>query len=208
MTSIRIRTLVLVCTLALIGLVTTVSPLEETLGWRARLVYLHGAWVWSGKIAFALAALAGLLALVWARRRAWASGWSLALGRTGLVFWLTYLPMSLWVQQLNWGGIFWDEPRWRIPLAYGVAAVLLQLGLLLFDSPLLTSAANLVFGAALWVSLATIDNVLHPDSPIFGSGATRIEFFFLVLAALSLACMAQIALWWHWGRGETVYKKL
>jgi hypothetical protein len=192
----------LILTFVLILLATVVSPLEATLGWRARLVYLHGAWVWTGKIAFALAALAGLLALVWVRRRAWAAGWSLALGRTGLVFWLTYLPMSLWVQQLNWGGIFWDEPRWRIPLAYGVAAVLLQLGLRLFESPLLTSAANLVFGAALWISLANIENVLHPDSPIFSSGAVRIEFSFILLLGLSLACMAQIALLWHRGRAR------
>ena len=193
----RHRTLLFALTLALLLLVMLLSPLEAVLGWRARLVYLHGAWVWTGKIAFALAGLAGLLALVWARRRAWAAGWSLALGRTGLVFWLTYLPMSLWVQQINWGGIFWDEPRWRIPLAFGVAGALVQLALLLFDQPLLTSAANLVFGAALWVSLARIDNVLHPDSPIFGSGAVRIEIFFLLLVALSLACMAQITLMWR-----------
>jgi hypothetical protein len=200
----RNRIPLLIFTLAMILLATAVSPLEATLGWRARLVYLHGAWVWTGKIAFALAGLAGLLALVWARRRAWAASWSLALGRTGLVFWLTYLPMSLWVQQLIWGGIFWDEPRWRIPLAYGVAAVLLQLGLRLFESPLLTSAANLVFGAALWISLGAINNVLHPDSPIFGFGSTRIEFFFLLLVALSLACMAQIALLWHRGQSKRI----
>ena len=193
----RNRTLLFALTLALLLLVMLLSPLEAVLGWRARLVYLHGAWVWTGKIAYALAGLAGLLALVWARRRVWAAGWSLALGRTGLVFWLTYLPMSLWVQQINWGGIFWDEPRWRIPLAFGVAGALVQLALLLFDQPLLTSAANLVFGAALWVSLARIDNVLHPDSPIFGSGAARIEIFFLLLVAISLACMAQITLMWR-----------
>jgi hypothetical protein len=194
----RYRYPLVIITLALIFLATLFSPLEATLGWRARLVYFHGAWVWTGKIAFAIAALFGLAALVTARRRIWAADWSQAFARCGLVFWLTYLPLSLWVQQLNWGGIFWDEPRWRVPLAYGVAAVLLQLALLLIERPVLTAAGNLIFGVALWVSLANIENVLHPDSPIFGSGGSvRIAFFFLLLLALSLGCMVQIACIWR-----------
>jgi hypothetical protein len=36
--------------------------------------------------------------------------------------------------------------------------------------------------------------VLHPDSPIFGSGALDIEIFFMILAGLSLVFMAQIGL--------------
>ncbi len=193
----RRRLWLLLATLALIGVVTALAPLEKTLGARIRLVYFHGAWVWSGKVAFALAGLAGLAALVLpTARKRWA-GWSLALGRCGLVFWLTYLPLSLLVQQLNWGGIYWDEPRWRVPAAFGVAAVLLQVALALINSPALTGLGNLAFGAALWIGLANVENVLHPDSPIFGSGSTRIALVFTLLVALSLLCMAQIALWLH-----------
>ena len=96
--------LVFASTLAAITLVTAFAPLEATLGERIRLVYLHGAWVWAGKISFACAALAGLAALI-TRATLW-KRWTLALGRAGLVVWLTYLPMSLVVQQSNWGGIF------------------------------------------------------------------------------------------------------
>jgi hypothetical protein len=183
----------LIATFALILLVTALSPLEATLGWRSRVVYFHGAWVWTGKVAFALAGLAGLLALVWPLQRLRAANWSLAFGRVGLFFWLTYLPMSVWVQQITWGGIFWDEPRWRIPLAFGIAATLLQVALWLFNQPLLTSGANLVFGAGLWIALGSIQNILHPDSPIFGSGSPDIEIFFVLLMVFSLLFMAQLA---------------
>jgi len=193
----RYRAALFAANIALLVLVTLLSPLEQTLGWRARAVYFHGAWVWTGKAAFALAAAAGLTALLWARRRAEAANWSLTLGRAGLFFWLTYLPMSVWVQQINWGGVYWDEPRWRIPLAFGVAAILLQIALALFEQPLLTGAANLAFGVALWVSLASIQNVLHPDSPIFGSGALYIQIFFVLLIGLSLLFLAQVALLLH-----------
>lgn len=175
----------------LIGLVAAFAPVERTLGESVRLVYFHGAWVWAGKLAFAAAALAGLAGLA-ARRTAWQQA-SLALGRTGMVFWLTYLPLSLLVQQMNWGGIFWDEPRWRIPLAFGVAGVLLQIGLALMDDLRLTSIANFGFGAALWYFLGAIENVLHPDSPIFTSDSVRIQGFFIVLLGLSIVFGALLA---------------
>lgn len=179
----------LLAVLVLIGLVTALAPVERTLGERARLVYFHGAWVWAGKIAFAAAAAAGLIGLLFpaapAARRIWQRG-SQALGWTGMVFWLTYLPLSLLVQQMNWGGIFWDEPRWRVPLMFGIVGLLLQVGLYLLEDIRFTAAANTIFGAALWWALGRIENVLHPDSPIFHSGALRIQLFFIALLALSL----------------------
>lgn len=179
----------LLLTLVLIALVTAFAPVEKTLGERARLVYFHGAWVWAGKAAFAAAAVFGLAGLVrWgplAARRT-RQRVSLALGWTGMVFWLTYLPLSLLVQQMNWGGIFWDEPRWKVPLILGAAGLLLQAGLLFVEDLRLASGANLIFGAILWVWLGSIENVLHPDSPIFQSDAVRIQIFFVILLILSL----------------------
>ena len=177
-------------TLLVIALATVLGPAERTLGANLRLVLLHGGLVWAGKIAFAAAALTGLTALI-LRRKIW-HDLSLALGRTGLIFWLVYLPMSLLVQIQNWGGIFWDEPRWRVPFTFGVVAVLLQLGLWIMKRPALSSAANLVFGALLWWQLGGITNVLHPDSPVFSSSSADIPIFFLILLGLCLLAAAQI----------------
>ena len=151
----------------------------------SRLVYFHGAWVWAGKAAFGAAGLVGLIGLL-GRKETW-QRYSLALGRTGLFFWLTYLPLSLYVQQVNWGGIFWDEPRWKIPLAFGIAGILLQMGLAFVADLRLTSLANLGFGVALWYILARTENVLHPDSPIFGTDAVHIQVFFSLILVFSLA---------------------
>jgi hypothetical protein len=179
----------LVGTLVLVGLVTALAPIERTLGERVRLVYFHGAWVWAGKAAFAAAAAAGgvglLLPVGNAFRRTWQRA-SLSLGWTGMIFWLTYLPLSLLVQQMNWGGIFWDEPRWKIPLMFGIVGILLQSGLFMLEDLRLASAANLVYGVALWWFLGTIQNVLHPDSPIFNSNSILIQIFFVAILLLSL----------------------
>jgi len=174
----------LVVTIILIAVITAFGPTERTLGENLRLVVLHGAWVWAGKLLFAAAALAGLIGLI-LPKSLW-SNLSLALGRTGLLFWLTYLPMSLIVQLQNWGGIFWEEPRWRVPLTFGVVGLLLQLGLWVLNQPRLTNLANLPFGITLWWQLGGITNILHPDSPIFGSGASGIQVFFIALLVLTL----------------------
>jgi hypothetical protein len=180
-------------TLAFLILFTVLVPSERALESNLGVVMLHGAWVWAALITFSLAAVSGLAGLI-SRRGKWHT-WSCALGWTGLAFWLTYLPMSVVVQQMNWGGIFWDEPRFRIPLAFGIVGVLLQGGLWLINRRVLTSSGNLVFGAALVWQLQGAQNVLHPDSPVFTSDSTSIKLFFTILVVLALLFGAQVAGW-------------
>ncbi len=178
-------------TLAMIALATAQAPPEESLGSGLRLILLHGAWVWAGLVTFAVSAAAGLAALVWGKPGLHA--WSRAFGLTGLGFWLTYLPMSLWVMQVGWGGLFFDEPRWRIPFTFAIAGALLQVGLFLLEDARLASLGNLLFGAALWARLLSAGTVLHPDSPVGQSGSLAIRLSFGVLLALALALSFQIA---------------
>jgi len=172
------------------------APLEKTLGMNARLVYFHGAWVWAALIAFIAAAILGLAGLV--LRRAALHHWSLALGRTAIIFWLAFLPMSLLVMQANWNGLFLDEPRFRVPLNLAIVGVLLQVGVSFFP-PAWASLANLIFGIALLAGLGSAGTVLHPESPIFGSGATGIQLYFAGLVLLlSLAAWQMARLWRNW----------
>ncbi len=80
----------------------------------------------TAEVAFIAAALAGLLGLILHREIFHA--WSAALGRTGIVFWLTYLPLSLIAMQTNWNGLFLAEPRFRLAIIFAVTGVLLQVG--------------------------------------------------------------------------------
>jgi len=113
--------------------------------------------------------------------------WSSALGRTGIIFWVTYLPLSLWAMQANWNGLFLAEPRFRLAAIFAVTGVLLQLGLWLMDTAWLTSLSNVIYIVALRVIFATADDVLHPPpSPIFNSGNYAIIGFFIALILLSM----------------------
>jgi hypothetical protein len=179
----------------LIAVVTFLGPSERSLGDNVRLVYLHGAWVWTAMIAFLSAAAAGLLGLL-LRKPAWHS-WSFALGQTGLLFWITYLPLSMWTMQANWNGLYLAEPRWRIGLHYALIGLLLQGGLLVLRKARLASISNILYMAALVWSLSRAEQVMHPPSPIMGSNSTTIQVYFFGLTGLCLLAAGTLVGWWR-----------
>lgn len=178
--------LLFVVSVILIALLALFGPEEQSLGANVRIVYLHGAWVLTAELLMLMAALAGLIGLITPRKTFHA--WSAALGRAGIFFWLTYLPLSLWAMQSNWNGLFLAEPRFRLAVIFAVTGLLLQVGLWLMNTDWITSAANIVFIIVLRAVFATAENVMHPPpSPIFSSGNFAIIGFFLALIGLSLA---------------------
>jgi hypothetical protein len=189
----------LILLIPIIALVSLLGPEEKSLGANVRIVYLHGAWVLTAILALAAASLAGLIGLI-TRRERW-HRWSQAFGRTGILFWISYLPVSMWAMQTNWNGLFLSEPRWRIAVIFAVTGLLLQVGLTLIGLPALTSAGNLVFGTALAIGLMNVDTVLHPPpSPIFSSGNGRIEFHFIGLNLLLLLAAWSVTRLWYRGK--------
>ena len=171
-------------TIILLAMLAFFGPEEKSLGANVKIVYLHGAWVLAAEAAFIAGAIAGFFALILRKENLHA--WSAALGRTGIIFWLTYLPLSLWAMQSNWNGLFLAEPRYRLAIMFAVTGVLLQLGLWLFNISWLTSFGNILYIITLRVVFATAQNVMHPPpSPIFNSGLWNIILFFVGLNILA-----------------------
>lgn len=185
MSKIKTPLISFIAAVIVIALLALFGPEERSLGANVKIVYLHGAWVLAAELAFVAAAIAGLIAFI-AKRDAF-HRWSAALGRTGIFFWVTYLPLSLWAMQTNWNGLFLAEPRFRLALIFAVTGVLLQVGLWIIDTNWVTSLANLMYIVVLRVIFSTAENVMHPPpSPIFNSGNYIIIGFFLSLIALTL----------------------
>ncbi|NMC14393.1 MAG: hypothetical protein GYA34_16100 [Chloroflexi bacterium] len=178
----------------LLCLLVLITPLEKTLGMNTRLVLFHGALVWVAITLFMLAGLAGFYGLIVRRRNIHL--WSCALGHTALLLWLIFLLMSLVVMQVNWNGLFFAEPRFRIPFNFAVVGLLLQIGLL-FLPALWTSLTNLLFAAALAVSLSQAQSVLHPVSPIYNSNTLGIPICFSGIFLLLLIIGVQLTHLWH-----------
>jgi hypothetical protein len=182
-------------TVLAIAIVTALGPREKVLGANARIVYLHGVWVWASLAGFILAGLSGLLGLL-KKDAAW-QRWSRALGRAGLFFWITYLPISMWAMQTSWNGLYLAEPRFRLAVIFSVTGLLLQIGVTFLEKPAWAAAGNLGYVVTLFVFLAQTQNVMHPPSPILNSNAPVIQTFFAALLVLTLLLLAQVSLWWR-----------
>ena len=172
---------------------TLLGPAEKSLGTNVRVVYLHGAWVWTALACFLAAAVLGAIGLI--LRRESLHRWSRALGRSGLFFWITYLPISMWAMQTNWNGLFLAEPRWRLAIVFALGGLLLQIGVVLLEDPAWASAANILYFITLILALTNTPNVMHPPAPILNSDAWRIQLFFSGLLLLTLLAAAQFARW-------------
>lgn len=195
--------LLFVASVILIALLALFGPEEQSLGANVRIVYLHGAWVLTAELVLLLAGLAGLVGLLTPRKEF--HGWSAALGRTGIFFWVTYLPLSLWAMESNWNGLFLSEPRFRLAVIFAVTGVLLQAGLWLINMDWVTSLANIIFIIILRVIFATASNVMHPPpSPIFNSGNYTIIGFFVGMIALSLVASYFLTQWFYRLQNRTV----
>jgi hypothetical protein len=182
-------------TIIVIAIASFFGPAERSLGTNVRLVYIHGAWVWTALIAFGAAAMAGLMG--WLLSSQSLHTWSRALGQAGLFFWITYLPLSLWTMQANWNGLYLTEPRFRFAIDFAVIGILLQLAILILKKPRYTSLINMGYFAALWFSLARTEQVMHPPSPILSSNSLEIQFFFFALLGLCVFALGWLSLWLH-----------
>lgn len=180
-------------TLLAIVALTSIGPAEKSLGTNVRVVYLHGAWVWTALVVYIAAGIIGFLGLVLARPVL--QLWSRALGRTGLLFWVTYLPLSMWAMQANWNGLFLAEPRFKFAIIFSVTGILLQIGVTLLENPAWASGANMMFVVVLFLALRSTENVMHPPSAILDSDALRIQIYFGGLILLVLLAAFQIARW-------------
>jgi hypothetical protein len=176
-------------------LLSLIAPAEKTLGTSARVVYLHGVWVWAALSSFGFAGAVGLVGLL--ARKESLHRWSRAWGRTGLIFWITYLPISMWAMQTNWNGLFLAEPRWRLAIVFAIGGLALQIGLVFLEKPIWASVVNLLYFAILLVALQMTENVMHPPSPILDSNALRIQLYFFSMLILAFLMAWQVARIWH-----------
>lgn len=186
--------LFIILVLVILG-ISTLGPSERTLGENVRLVYLHGAWVWTSLFGFVASAAIGTIGFV--LNKDVLHHWSIALGRSGMVFWLTYLPLSLWTMQLNWNGLFLDEPRWRVAIDFAIVGILLQIAIVIFQRPRWGSLLNIAFISTLGFALVQTDQVMHPNSPIASSGSVSIQGFFGILTVLCITAGLLLARWLH-----------
>lgn len=184
--------------LVLGGLITAVlfllvlAPEEATLGTGIRTVYIHVALTWTGMAGFVLAGLLGLVVLLTANEKI--ERWMKTLGWTAFGFYVAGVAMSAIASHVNWGGVFWQEPRMAAALkSLSVATIILVLNMWIPQIRLRGLLQAVIPVAVAWITYSA-PLVLHPGNPIFSSEATGIQFAFIGMFLL----FAAIAAWIVW----------
>ena len=172
-----------------------IAPEEATLGQGIRSVYVHVALIWVGLAGFVIAGLLGFGLLITAYQPLYP--WMRTIGWMGAAFFAAGIVMSALASQVNWGAVFWQEPRMRSSSTSLAIAVIVLLTMDWFPwlrlRGALVTAVPLIF---YWLSART-ELVLHPNNPIrtsesMGIQATFFGLFLLVGLAAALLVWSNV----------------
>ncbi len=161
------------------------APSELTLGSGIKIVYLHAASIWAGMTGLTLAGLLGAL-LLWRPGTPHLERWTRSIAWVAYGLFVLGFLLSLLAAQINWGGVFWQEPRMLSNLR--VAAVGL-IALVLASWPVsarIKGALWAAFAAFLLGSTLFTPLLLHPGDPIQTATSRAIQITFYGLFVLVL----------------------
>lgn len=189
------------------------APSESRLGSVVKLVFVHGALVWAGLLAFTLAGALGLVALavryLWgslapaARNRAhvWYRGTEAA-DVAALIVWVATVISSMAVTGLTWGQLIaWNEPRVQATGLILVAALVLFIVARLVANQDFTAIVSVLMGIVPWILVRQAGVIRHPVDPIGGSESASIQAFF-ALILLTIIGLTLTLIAWLWAGAE------
>ncbi len=170
-------------TLTLIAIVLVLSaPEEQLLGRGIKVIYVHVALTWTGLLGMATTALVGLGALVTGKQSL--ADWAHTIGWVALGALFAGTVMSILAAHINWGAVFWQEPRLRAAMDTIAVAVIVQV----LNGWITRQRVRGLLGIIpitffVWTSLFAA-LVLHPESPVVARSASPMQFTFIALFGL------------------------
>lgn len=149
-----------------------ISPAEQSLGNKIKVIYVHVALTWTGILGFTLMGLAGVGIAV--QQSPQLGNMTQRLGWLAWGFYLAGHLISLWAMELTWGSIYWEEPK--------TIMALLVVGIGLVGFAIIDSLNTLRSKGIAYASLAIIVHltrevplVLHPADAIRASTSESIQ---------------------------------
>ncbi len=183
---------ILALLLAAMVVVVALAPAEQSLGSGIKVVYVHVALIWTGMALMLVNGLVGLAEVALARP--FLARWRQVIGGVALGVFIVGVVVSLWAEQVNWGGVLWREPR---NLAvFNVTAVAIIVQVLASWLPKWRWRGLFATGLAaylLW-EIPRTPLVMHPSDPVRTSNSMGIQATFYSLFVLCLGT----AVWLIW----------
>ncbi|HWR26508.1 MAG TPA: hypothetical protein VN316_01385 [candidate division Zixibacteria bacterium] len=163
-------------------LLILLAPEDKTLGPILKLVYLHGALIFTGLLLFLAVGLLGLRSL-------FSKGQSFSLlfsiERTAIIFWVAATIIGDITSVLAWGGLNWSEPRFNATIIISLVSISVYLISTAMDDPRIISVLGIGLAVSVWALMISSGKIMHPDNP-FGNSEPSIRFFFGIITFVFL----------------------
>jgi hypothetical protein len=181
--------------LALMALLVWFAPIEQSLGQGIKIVYVHVGLIWAGMLGFALNGLLGLAVAATGSKKL--ADWLHIIGLVALGVFVASVIVSLVAEQVNWGGIFWQEPRNMA--VFSVTAVAIIVIVLNSWLPWQRLHGLLAAGLAAYaiLTLPSAPMVMHPENPARASSSMGIQYGFYGVFVLALLISVWFVLRYH-----------
>lgn len=178
------------------------APVEQSLGQGIKIVYVHVGLIWAGMLGFALNGLLGLVVAVTNNKKL--ADWLHLIGLVSLSVFVVSVIVSLVAEQVNWGGIFWQEPR--NTAVFSVTAVAIIALVLNSWLPWRRVRGLLATGLAAFaiLTLPSAPMVMHPENPARTSSSMSIQAAFYGVFVLAVLLSVWFVWYWRPGRGTAV----
>ncbi len=181
--------------LVLAAILLFLAPAEQTLGSGIKSVYIHVALTWTGMSGLIVAGLLGLAAAIFAHSRL--HEWAHTVAWVALAMFAAGLVMSILAASINWGAVFWQEPRTNSALQILALGLIVQLINSWQLSYRLKGGLNFLLAAFLMWSVLTTPLVLHPGSAARTTPSSAIRFTFMALFVLCFLAATWIVINWQ-----------
>ena len=178
--------------LLLMALLVWLAPVEQSLGQGIKIVYVHVGLIWAGMLGFALNGLLGLAVIATDNKKL--ANWLHIIGLVSLGVFVVSVIVSLIAEQVNWGGIFWQEPRNMA--VFSVTAVAIIVLVLNSWLPWRRVQGLLAAGLAAFaiLTLPSAPMVMHPENPARTSSSMGIQYGFYGVFVLAIL----MSVWFVW----------
>ncbi len=176
--------------LSLAAILLVIAPTEQTLGEGIKSVYIHVAFTWAGMIGLVVVGILGLVTAITGNKAL--LDWAKTIGWVALAMFAAGLVMSILAARINWGAVFWQEPRTNSALEILALGFIVQFIATLPIPERLKGVLFLLLAIFLIYSVSSTERVLHPDNAARTSPSAAIRFTFLGLFLLFSGAAAWI----------------
>lgn len=166
------------------------APEEKQLGQGIRSVYVHVALIWVGMAGLVVAGLVGIGVLFSDSGKL--ASWMETIGWVALGFYAAGVSMSILASKVNWGNVFWQEPRMKVALNMLALALIVEVFISWVPWRRLKGLLSALLVVILSWTTMSAPLVLHPRNPIGSSSSSGIKLTFLGLSIVSAAAAAWI----------------